>query len=350
MNPLSFLQLGILASHFYSSEATWKNPGSKYETPTQFVDIGSAAETGKTPKKAMVYVEHVMKCGGTDLCSAFARKGGCSVDIMRNCKVNDFTAERIESITGGIQYNSADITPKMTAKIAKHKNLQKLICGDVFSEPGCTRQFDQDFGAMTQYQNLSSSFWDAYKTVLLVRDPWPRYVSHLYQENVIQGEMISMAAKVPKAVDFWLNDSNASPFGQERVALLRNNFITQHIVSDFRKKAAVSLVSSASFSSSPVCTDEVLEQALRAVDNFDVILNMSDLKEESLQIAEKYLGLSRSLFEHLENSKGSRVTGIAYPTPSKQKFEEFKLRNRCDYAVVAHANARIKAMALEIKD
>uniref|UniRef100_A0A7S3ZBB8 Sulfotransferase domain-containing protein n=2 Tax=Lotharella globosa TaxID=91324 RepID=A0A7S3ZBB8_9EUKA len=191
-------------------------------------------------------------------------------------------------------------------------------CGVVFHEPGWTNGlFNED--KLGMYANVSAPFWDAYTTILLVREPWDRYFSHLHQLSIL-----------PKIFDSanpsrFVNDRDPV-FGDKQVALLRRNFITQHLVPGFRFD--------------PTCTEEALEHAKKVVDAFDLVLDMKYNFKTSSSLVEKKLGIE------LEASSEESGRRWIHNTPLLEGSakDKFMSDNRCDYAVVEHARMRMKKL------
>eukprot|EP00465_Bigelowiella_longifila_P001411 CAMPEP_0185269594 /NCGR_PEP_ID=MMETSP1359-20130426/40256_1 /TAXON_ID=552665 /ORGANISM="Bigelowiella longifila, Strain CCMP242" /LENGTH=196 /DNA_ID=CAMNT_0027860825 /DNA_START=253 /DNA_END=843 /DNA_ORIENTATION=+ len=179
---------------------------------------------------------------------------------------------------------------------------------------------------MDRYNDLQSSFWDAYTTVLLVRDPWERYLSHLEKWSFLSRFPVFQAAP-----DNILSDSHEI-FGLFPVKILRQNFITQHLVPEFRKHPLN-------------CTDDILHIAKNAVDRFDFVFDFSGLPKESLSILKMKFGVNAA--DIAKNS--SHITGLVWPPPTKEQKIRFSLMNECDYQILVHAHKKIRTMHLELK-
>jgi hypothetical protein len=125
----------------------------------------------------------------------------------------------------------------------KHSNYDNVI----FSEQGWIHRSDASMGTMARFAQLNCSFWDSYRTVLLIRHPITRYLSHLRMNYNNDYNFLWKHAR---------DDSNK---------LLRQNFLTQHLVPGFRHNHGVK-----------ACSNEVLNYAKRVIDKYDLVLEIND--------------------------------------------------------------------------
>ena len=150
-----------------------------------------------------IYFEHVMKTGGTSLCNVLRAQRGC-MQSKNNCRVADY------------------------GRLDAHD------CNIAANEPGWT-------GLWTQSHYLRPAFWNEYTTILLVRNPSTRYVSH-----------VRMNGHVPL-----------------------DHFITRHLVPDFRS-----------------CNESAIEMARQTIDKFTIVLNLVDHPALSACICQRLLGIT----------------------------------------------------------
>ena len=133
--------------------------------------------------------------------------------LGRNCRMDRF---EYKQVTAGLDWDSPLMTEELSRKMKKEI---PELCGVVFNEPGWTCRTKSHFGSgMEVKQHLNSSFWDAYTTILLYRDPWERYLSHLSEWQVVDGNH-------PATVEEVLGTDGV--FGDYKIDILKRNFITQ---------------------------------------------------------------------------------------------------------------------------
>lgn len=126
----------------------------------------------------------------------------------RNCRIDGHESALFD----------ADAEPRFIQKwFGEHPRYDKVV----FSEQGWIHRSDQSMGPMDRFARLNGSFWHSYHTVLLVREPVERYVSHL--RMLYNGDEQQM----------WAHARD------ERHLLLRRNFLTQHLVPGFRHDGGV---------------------------------------------------------------------------------------------------------------
>mmetsp|Transcript_2743 Transcript_2743/g.3406 ORF Transcript_2743/g.3406 Transcript_2743/m.3406 type:complete len:271 (+) Transcript_2743:339-1151(+) len=262
---------------------------------------------------------------GTALCSALTVPKGCDRN-WKNCRP-DLERDQIQKITSGIDYFAPNITKSLVNEVAA--NIESL-CGVVFHEPGYSFKSRTSWKALlTPYENLKSPFWDAYTTVLLVRDPYTRLWSHYHQWEI---------GKYDQNVDHWL--SGYKEFGTFELSIIKNNFITQHLVPGFRRNLTKF--------DTEACTPSVIEHAKKVVDKFDIVLNFKDLSKESFLIVNKKLQLNAESFNGVHRQ--TRVTRDGKPPIlTKSQASKFRKLNRCDYSIVKYANEKIKKLARDLR-
>ena len=299
-----------------------------------FCVLNVGAATQPRPPST-IYLEHVMKTGGTDACAAHRPSRGCSVDVYWNCRLTGYATTHWLNKTSGLHPTHPDLTAELGQRGAQSK---QSICGIVSEEQGWTG-LGRSPGSI-RYGNLASSFWDAYTTVLLVRDPWMRFVSHYNmlqntnQKNMTAGVVGSGAQSLP---DELMNMSDTR--SKRPTWMLWNNVFTRHLVPGFRS-----------------CTSETVRRGQEVIDRFTVVLNIVDFPIQSAHIASARLNWSLSL-DHEAGAKrvgtfGSRVfTGSEvhkdYIQASRRFRTTFSQANTCDHALVAHANARVHLLYRE---
>uniref|UniRef100_A0A7S2U429 Sulfotransferase domain-containing protein n=1 Tax=Lotharella oceanica TaxID=641309 RepID=A0A7S2U429_9EUKA len=264
-------------------------------------------------KRQHFYVEHVMKCGGSALCYAFVSLGGCSRyyrDIKRNCRIDTYR-EVFRKAAGGLEWDSANIT---SSAVKRGMVMVPNLCGVVFNEPGWMHRHENNFGAMERYRNLSAPFWDAYTTVLVVRDPWDRYYSHVRMLKLFQEQDDSDMSDVENLVN------NQGPFDDDEMRIASTNFLTQHLVPEFRHDPSN-------------CTQETIRRAVRAVNRFDHVFNFfGDSHVESEYIMQSLFGV------WIDDFKTRRVTHRRPPSLSPGQRRVFEEKNQCDLQIISHVN------------
>mmetsp|Transcript_17968 Transcript_17968/g.29261 ORF Transcript_17968/g.29261 Transcript_17968/m.29261 type:complete len:337 (+) Transcript_17968:109-1119(+) len=328
-----------LGIHFLAAGAEWafpsqgpsvallstltSNNGSKEAQP---LELQTTTGLPKVRSDKPVFVEHVMKCGGSSLCVDLSLQRDCRATLGANCRP-DRVQVRFEKLIGK-KWRAADITPE-EAKMGLEA-FDEEACNFVFSEMGLRRETNNFGLSMDRYRDLSSSFWDAYTTVLLVRDPWERYLSHLNQWGFIASKDVADGS----ISDAVLSDSH-KVFGAFQVKILRQNFITQHLVPDFRRNPLN-------------CSNEILEKAKNSVDRYDIVLDFKEYPEETSSILLKEFGIRSD-----NTSKAhERITKIKWPAPQKSQAIKFAKINKCDYEVVKYARRRIlkASQSLDVSD
>ena len=267
-------------------------------------------------------------------CVAHRLSRGCSVEVYWNCRLTGYATTRWLNKTSGLHPTHHNLTAALVQRGAQST---ASICGIVSEEQGWTG-LGRSPGKY-RYGALASSFWDAYNTVLLVRDPWMRFVSHykmlntMLQKNTNEKNLTAGAQSLP---DHLLNISDTR---SKRTWMLWNNFFTRHLVPGFRS-----------------CTSETVRRGQEVIDRFTIVLNIVDFPVQSAHIASARLNWSLSL-DHEAGAKrvgtfGSRVfTGSEvhkdYIQASRRFRTTFSQANTCDHALVAHANARVHLLYRE---
>ena len=129
----------------------------------------------------VLYVEHPMRTGGSGLCAEWCNRWQCGYPLQqgRNCRLvsynhHDF-AQRFVRRHGGIGWDSHNVTEPMVHSFFA---LYPRLCGMIMYEPGfIASKFDKLDQFKIEY--VGSLFWRTYTTVLLVRDPLERFLSHV---------------------------------------------------------------------------------------------------------------------------------------------------------------------------
>eukprot|EP00466_Bigelowiella_natans_P006267 jgi/Bigna1/79049/fgenesh1_pg.59_\ len=320
---LSTVSSGEWVPYLKKSAEAWPEENTENDPETWISFIGNPQITTnvngvvnqqKRPNKP-VYVEHVMKCGGTSLCQDLSQHFECNTTHLKNCRP-DSVENRFKAVVGKDWRD-----PSITSEEAKMgmETFDDPLCGLAFNEPAYLKRTERNFEPMARYKDLESKFWDAYTTMLLVRDPWERYLSHLLQWSFIHHFQFHDDKPAP---DIILSDSD-KVFGSYEVKVLRKNFITQHLVPGFRRNPSV-------------CTEKVLQSAKRAVDRFDIVLDFKGLPIESASILEAQFGLHAT-----PPAEGDRITGVIWPPPSEHQAIKFKSINECDYKLLEYARKKI---------
>uniref|UniRef100_A0A7S4DQ21 Sulfotransferase domain-containing protein n=1 Tax=Lotharella globosa TaxID=91324 RepID=A0A7S4DQ21_9EUKA len=275
-------------------------------------------ETPKKKRQQFFYVEHVMKCGGTALCWALTSLGGCSHyhrDIKRNCRMDSY-GEPYRKGTDGFEWDSANIT---SSAVQQGMATVPSLCGVVFNEPGWMHRHENTFGEMERYRDMDAPFWDAYTTILIVRDPWPRYYSHVRMLKLFQEQDDSEMSSVDDLV------RNQGPFDDDEMRVASTNFLTQHLVPEFRQDPSN-------------CTQEVLRRAMAAVDRFDHVFNFfGHAHEESEYVLQSLLGV------WIDDFKTRRVSHRRAPLLTDDQKRIFDAKNQCDLAVIDYVNEVLRA-------
>mmetsp|Transcript_30380 Transcript_30380/g.73949 ORF Transcript_30380/g.73949 Transcript_30380/m.73949 type:complete len:225 (-) Transcript_30380:64-738(-) len=197
------------------------------------------------------------------------------------------------------------------------------LCGMVFNEPGCVHRKQKSFGQMERYQNFSSSLWKAYATVLLVRDPWHRYYSHVKQLNFNRRRGDHGMKNIENNINDVV-DNQGEYFGTPEVTLAATNFLTQHLVPGFRSRPLE-------------CTNQDIQHAKQAVDSFDLVLNLFDTWQPSSQHI-----LHSTLNLHIEYFPTRVAVHRSAPQLNPSQYQRFFEKNRCDFAIVEYVNNRIR--------
>ena len=282
------------------------------------------------PLRNTIYLEHVMKTGGTDACAAHRISRGCKVNPWWNCRLTGYAATRWLNKSSGFYPTHPNITAEL---VQRGEQSTSSICGIVAVEQG----FKGLRRSRGNIRYLSScSFWHAYTTVLLVRDPWMRFVSHYKMLQLQNAGTVGSGAQ-PLVPDELLNASNPH---SARIWNLWNNFFTKHLVPGFRS----------------TCTPKTLQTGQEVIDRFAVVLNIVDFPLQSAHIALVRLNWSLSL----DHEAGAERVGALghiiftgsnvhkdYIQSSRRFRTAFAKANTCDDALVAHANARVHRLYRE---
>ena len=230
--------------------------------------------------------------------------------------MTDYAATRWQNKSSGFYPTHPNITAEL---VQRGEQSTSSICGIVAVEQGWT-------GLGRSPGNIrylsSCSFWHAYTTVLLVRDPWMRFVSH-YKMLQLQN-----AGKV--IPDELLNASNPH---SARIWNLWNNFFTKHLVPGFRDS----------------CTPDTIRKGQEVIDRFAVVLNIVDFPVHSAHIASVRLNWSLSRDHEAGAKRVGKLGSVIFTGLGKDNIHKASRRfriafaeaNTCDHALVAHANARV---------
>jgi hypothetical protein len=206
------------------------------------------------------------------------------------------------------------------------------LCGIVMDEPGEENKRKDNFGDMERYQpqNLKASFWDAWETVLLVRDPWGRFLSHFRMNHRWKKKGLS-----PVLADL----------ADARTVGTRVNYNMQHLVPGLRANPRE-------------CNKADLEHAKKVVDRFSLILNFVDLPAESTLLACAVLGtppenqinkqVSSVRLRHIIKNNTQKAQDHLGGAP-EEEFQAFKKENQCDYDIVTYANQKVSALAHDVR-
>ena len=273
----------------------------------------------QTPSRSTIYLEHVMKTGGTDACAAHRISRGCTVQPHRNCRLSGPARAMWLNKTSGLHPTHPDLTAEL---VHRGEQSDRSICGIVAVEQGWTGLGYTP--GHTRYLG-SCSFWHAYTTVLLVRDPWMRFVSHYNMHQKTVGD--SAAQSLP---DELLNLSNPH---SARIWYLWNNFFTKHLVPGFRDS----------------CTPDTIRKGQEVIDRFAVVLNIVDFPVHSAHIASVRLNWSLSRDHEAGAKRVGKLGSVIFTGLGKDNIHKASRRfriafaeaNTCDHALVAHANARV---------
>ena len=304
----------------------------------------SAASSWQEDLHKPVFVEHVMKTGGTYLCHALAGRprrnhpngGGCSFDSLnKNCRL-PFPLESAWESTVGSSPTSSAVTKD---EVLHGMHALPELCSILMNEPGSVDKKKDHFDNMERYDvaNLGKGFWDAWQTVLMVRDPWSRFLSHFKMNRMFRKKGLSAILAAPS----WNTDATRT----------RVNYATQHLIPGLRLAP-------------DGCSSDNLKHAVAAMEGFDVVLNFVDFPAESTLLACVYLGIvpppgGKRYADVRSIKKEARFgtdndAGLSEPErklggATQAEFETFRAENLCDYELVNQTNNRITSMARAIK-
>jgi len=237
--------------------------------------------------------------------------------------------------TGGV----ARLDPALTLELARRgMAAAKEMCDIVENQWGWTAQPHTTID-MRRFKGGDAvpqpSFWSAYQTVLLVRDPWRRFLSHvLYlrweQLPLIRNESSRLEYSLP---EMWLDKAKPAPHRSPRSNLWFwwHNFLTQHLVAQ----------------DSSSCTPEVLRLGLASVTRYSIVLNIVDMPELSMRMAATCLGWNfASTSTHdgtfLATSTVTQDKRIKTLQASDKWRAAFAAANTCDEQLVQAANRRLR--------
>ena len=143
---------------FLRHPLTFKGRARLLKCLSAFCVLHVGAATQPLPPST-IYLEHVMKTGGTDACAAHRLSRGCSVDVYWNCRLTGYATTHWLNKTSGLHPTHPDLTAELVQRGAQST---KSICGIVSKEQGWTG-LGRSPGKY-RYGALASSFWDAYTT------------------------------------------------------------------------------------------------------------------------------------------------------------------------------------------
>lgn len=289
----------------------------------------------------VLYVEHPMRTGGSTLCHTWCHRWNCSFPMVheRNCRllqggqVNYVMDFRLRSQHIGWDY------PEVTERLVQHYFTKTPeLCGLVMNEPtyamsrGATMaRFERPFLSV-------APFWTAYTTIFLVRDPLERFLSHV--TLTCRNNLTSLP---------WTNGGPKSCSSGGKLTSIKRlfdfhtlrefggaDYFTYHLVPRFERGYC----------------DEfsgrlVLQHAIEAVNAFDLVLNVADLPRETTLILHRFLSLevSAKIGQAESGYRTRRMSHLGGASVSDESLERFSLANRCDIALVSHANSRVRALA-----
>ena len=352
------------------------------------------------PTDAPVFVEHVMKCGGTYVCNAFMASRG--IVPQRNRVTHKTTAKLLAAESHAERLSFRDNCRHCPEATCLNPNITRDEARAVFeahpswgnltmNEPGWVHaNSDENFDTrrfLGSPSGRTASFWRAFTTVLLVRDPFARFLSwakldrfvievsdgrgrlagvaavlgssacatsddclwgspclangacdyescdawHAWvsaQESHMKSRAGSYAAEVePRACDLRRSKTRAKAqvmLTSGQLKTQRDNFVTQHLVPGFREHRE--------------CSIEVLRLAKQAVDRFSVVLNVADLPEESDLLAQRFLNI-RTLGDELDRQVGLANIHHRRCGPRRARGRassaQFEAANKCDMEVAS---------------
>ena len=120
-----------------------------------------------------IFIEHVMKAGGTVLCTSINAVRGCVTSHSRNCRL-DQLAPGWHRVTGGRGVTDPWLNRSVTTAAMLDN---PRLCGIVAHEPAV--EHTRSFLLATSLPHVHQPFWSAFTTILLVRSPWARFISHV---------------------------------------------------------------------------------------------------------------------------------------------------------------------------
>jgi hypothetical protein len=280
---------------------------------------------------APIYLEHVMKAGGSEACEAHCRsrqcpKSQCMVKYawplrMRNCRMGHSLEPLWNNATGHRDFRDASISTKAVAN-----GMERVwqLCGIIANEPASPHH---RLGDMLRFDGSDHPFWTAYTTVLLVRDPVDRFLSHVHMVHADMSLVLNSTRQL-------------GPIG--------DNFLSRHLVPGFSARG---------------CNNQTLHHALGIVNRFDVVLNIVDHWEWSSLVANALLNwtltpppavaqVANSSQSEMRPKLPARFSGRApdiHASASPTWLMAFKKQNYCDIELVASANARLAQLAGQVR-
>ena len=291
-------------------------------TVAQYVSsVDPGATAPQVVRNTPIYIEHIHKAGGTTVCKTLRISRGCRFNSWTNCKFAVSSEQSWLNATNGKGFRSANISRNQVDSGMAHT---PGLCGVVANEPGYHLTWGHGKAWMPhRFDGGDHPFWRAYHTVLLVRDPWKRFVSHLL-----------MAAKTrPRLLALMINSTSNTVKDSARTLTKVvyqlpgswwHNFMTRHLVYNFRE-----------------CGNASLQVALSSVDRFTTVLNFADFPLESACVATKALNAS---FVWNRTARANPTSATIGGAPTSETWRSaFIAANQCDYAVVERANRRLRS-------
>ena len=316
----------------------------------------AAPSVRSTSRASLLFIEHVMKSGGTALCRALRLARGCKLgDLNSNCRMQGkATDDWLSAVPSG--WDGPSITSADAARgFVRAPHLCNILMSEIAFEEHHSRNHTGWPTTPHFTYGPKEPFWRAFTTVLLVRDPWARFVSHVDEFRQLRGFWTRK---------LWLNQPSIDldcwnvTCGKHLVEGLLSaqdypyvriwhNFLTSHLVAGFNTdwRLGPSACSQKAAGAS-VLAASVLRRALQAVDRVTLVLNPSDLPQLSETVIKAHLGLPWFSFNVVPSERRSRAGLHSWSWgATRQQRMRFDQANECDHAVVLHANSKLSFLA-----
>ena len=369
---------------------------------------------------APIFVEHVMKCGGTFVCNAFMASQGFVP--QRNRVTHKTTAKLLAAESHAERLGYRDncrhcpeatcLNPDITRDEARalfqaHPGWANVTMNEPGWAHGKVSQPDADFDTrrFLSPSGRPASFWRAFTTVLLVRDPFARFISWAKMDKFVvetkdgSGRLAGVAAVLGssscatsndclwgapclyygacdyESCDAWhawtsamsppgdvksrgppwdAPDIDARSRGCDRSKTsARADAMLSSVQLKMQRENFVTQHLVSGFRTHRECLSEVVRLAKQAVDRFTVVLNMADLPEDSDLLAQRFLNI------HTVGGELDRQVGLANihspqtRTPAHAGAHvnntDFEAANKCDMDIVEYANDRVRRDAAAIR-